>query len=68
MDLANSEIAAVADFFRVNRLSLNVSKINFIIFHPHRKSIFLPNQGFTISIDNKTIVRVVYKTSWLMTT
>jgi len=56
MDLVNSELATVADWFRANRLSLNLSKTNFIIFRSHRKSI--PNQNFNISIDNKPILQV----------
>jgi hypothetical protein len=56
MDLVNSELAAVADWFRANRLSLNLNKTNFIIFRSHRKSI--PKQDYTISIDNKPILQV----------
>ena len=56
MDLVNSELAAVADWFRANRLSLNLTKTNFIIFRSHRKPI--PNQNFNISIDNKPILQV----------
>src|SRR6218665_3948514 len=56
MDLVNSELAAIANWFRANKLSLNVSKTNFIVFHSHRKSI--PNQRLVISIDNKAILQV----------
>src|SRR6218665_2071743 len=56
MDLVNSELAAIANWFRANKLSLNVSKTNFIIFHSNRKSI--PNQRLTFSIDNKAILQV----------
>src|SRR6218665_205397 len=57
MDLVNSELAAIANWFiRANKLSLNVSKTNFIVFHSHRKSI--PNQRHVISIDNKAVLQV----------
>src|SRR6218665_2615019 len=46
----------LANWLRANKLSLNVLKTNFMVFHSHRKSI--PNQRLTISIDNKAIVQV----------
>ena len=55
MDLVTSELAAIANWFRANKLSLNVSKTNFIVFHSHRKSIL--NQRLVISIDNKAILQ-----------
>jgi len=58
MDLVNSELAAIANWFRANKLSLNVSITSFIIFHSHGKSTCIPNQRLAIYIDNKTILQV----------
>ena len=38
--------------FRANKLSLNIAKTFFVIFHPHRKRI---NNSLNIEIDGKPI-------------
>jgi ribonuclease P/MRP protein subunit RPP40 len=37
IETVNTELALVADWFTVNKLSLNLQKTNFIIFRSHRK-------------------------------
>src|SRR3984885_15376093 len=56
MKLVNSELSTAADWFKANRLSLNLNKTSFIIFHSHRKSILM--QDLTIFIDNIPIQQV----------
>ena len=56
LELVNFELIAVADWFKANRLSLNLSKTNFVLFRSHRKSV--PHQNFVVSIDNIAISQV----------
>ena len=51
----NSELWVVADWFRVNRLSLNISKTNFIAFYGRR----CLGTSINITIDNTQISEVV---------
>ena len=56
IDLINTELSLVADWFQSNRLSLNISKTNFILFCSHRKPI--PNINIDIHINQQQITQV----------
>ena len=47
----NDELAKVNDWFKINRLSLNINKTKFMIFHNYQQQITIPN----IFIDNVAI-------------
>ena len=47
----------VADWFKINILSLNYKKTNYIIFHQRNKMI--PNENLDIKIDGVNIARVM---------
>ena len=49
----NKELKKLYLWLNVNRLSLNVSKTNFIIFHPYNKPL---KQHITLKINNKAIM------------
>ena len=53
--LMNVELTLVVEWLRANRLSLNIDKTNFMIFHAHQKRI---SPTSTISIERKNILRV----------
>ena len=48
----NRELSEISLWLRANKLSLNVAKTHFVIFHPHQKKI---NNSLTIEIDGKLI-------------
>ena len=52
--ILNNELIAVSDWFKANKLSLNIDKTNFIIFHPFQK----PISKIDIKIDNLSITSV----------
>lgn len=54
--LMNSELILVNNWFINNRLSLNVSKTNYILFRSHRKH--LPSTEGVLTINNISIPRV----------
>ena len=54
--IINNEIANVVDWFRINKLSLNISKTNFILFRSHRKPI--PQLNINILIDSNIVPQV----------
>ena len=58
-DITNSELNKLSNWFRANRLSLNVKKTNYIIFSPKCKQSPLLN-SFTIQIDGRAIERVTH--------
>ena len=49
----NKELKKLYLWLNVNRLSLNVSKTNYIIFHPYNKPL---KQHITLEINNKAII------------
>ena len=51
--VVNKELKNIFLWLNVNRLSLNVSKTNFIIFHPYNKPL---KQHITLKINNKAIM------------
>jgi len=56
IQLANEELSLAADWFKANKLSLNVSKTNYIIFRTPNKTIPVTNNDLTI--DNHVIPKV----------
>ena len=55
MSLINSELSMLSEWFRANKLSVNISKTNYIIFKPRqKKQIF----DFNLKINDKEINRV----------
>ena len=52
----NAEILKVVDWFRINKLSLNLTKIHFIIFRKRRQKITLENELsiYNVKIKMKT--------------
>ncbi len=54
----NMELLKVAEWFRANRLSLNVAKTNYILFGTRRKC--LSDTNFSISINDNTIERATF--------
>ena len=61
----NNELLHVNDWLAVNKLSLNIDKSNFVIFHPHQKRInykvnikvFDNNKNTYISLEQKEYVK-----------
>ena len=49
----NKELKQLYLWLNVNRLSVNVSKTNYIIFHPYNKPL---KQHITLKINNKAII------------
>ena len=54
--ILNENIVLVSEWFRANKLSLNLTKTNYILFCSHRKTI--PNLTSKVSIDNVNIPQV----------
>jgi len=54
----NSELPHVGDWFKANKLSLNLTKMFFILFTSHRK--ILPTQSLPLDIDGILIPQVSY--------
>ena len=56
-DIANIELSKLSDWFKVNKLSLNVKKTNYILFGRKRLTLSETNK---ICIDGQQIERVEY--------
>ena len=54
--IANNEFSLIADWFKANRLSLNLLKTNFVLFRSSRKR--LPVLDYSLSIENSEISQV----------
>jgi len=54
--IINHEITYVVDWFRINKLSLNINKTNFILFRSHRK--LIPEISIQLLIDGNIIPQV----------
>jgi len=52
----NKELLKISDWFRANKLSLNLSKTNYILFRSHRKAV--PQKTCKLVIDNIEIPQV----------
>ena len=53
----NAEIVKTVSWFKINTLSLNVTKINFILFSSLRK--FVPQNSLQLLVDNIPVEQVV---------
>ena len=53
----NRELNKLYLWLNVNRLSLNIDKTNFIVFHPYNKPV---KKRITIKINNKAIIEKEY--------
>ncbi len=53
-DVLNKELSMINDWLKVNKLSLNVKKSKYMIFHTQKKNV----QSLTLKIDNVVIERV----------
>ena len=51
----NNELKSVAEWMKCNRLALNISKTNFIIFHSSKRK---PNHSLRTKIDDALIKQV----------
>ena len=51
----NCELSTISEWLKVNKLSLNVAKTNYILFPPRQKSIIVSN---TITLDNVAVQQV----------
>jgi len=54
---ANSEIQKISDWLKVNKLSLNIKKTHFMLFHYRQK--YIPN-NICLKIDNQLVEKVSY--------
>ena len=54
--IANNELSLIADWFKANRLSLNLLKTNFVLFRSSRKH--LPVLDYSLSIEHSEISQV----------
>ena len=57
----NKELKKLYSWLNVNRLSLNISKTNFIIFHPYNKPL---KQHITLKINKKVIIEKIILNTW----
>jgi len=57
MRVANQEIQKISDWLKVNKLSLNIKKTHFVLFHFRQK--YIPN-NLCLKIDNSVIEKVSY--------
>ena len=63
--IVNKELSHIQDWLNANKLSLNIKKSNFVIFHPHQKKlnykvnlkIFDNNSNSFISLEQKEYVK-----------
>ena len=63
VSFVNNELARIIIWLKVNKLSLNLTKTNFMIFmiHPRQKKV---NANFPLSLEN-TVIRQVTETKIL---
>ena len=63
VSIVNNELAKIVIWLKVNKLSLNLTKTNFMIFmiHPRQKKV---NANFPLSLEN-TVIRQVTETKIL---
>ncbi len=57
-DLLNKELLSVHNWFKANRLSLNLGKTNYMIFHSNKKQIKMENIAIQIEINGEVIKKV----------
>lgn len=54
----NNELKIIGEWFKANKLSLNLTKTNFILFCSKRKLNLNPGCNIAINIDNQCVARV----------
>ena len=54
---ANTEIQKISDWLKINKLSLNIKKSHFILFHFRQKKITL---DFKLKIDNSEVEQATF--------
>ena len=58
IEITNNELKILSDWFRANKLSLNVAKTNYMLFGFKKMQL---NNVSSVKIDNLCITRVEYK-------
>ena len=59
VSIANNELAKIVTWLKANKLSLNLTKTNFMIFHPGQKKI----NGIVPLVMENTVIKQVVETS-----
>ena len=61
VSIVNNELAKITIWLKVNKLSLNLTKTNFIIFHPRQKKV---NVNVPLTLEN-TVIKQVTESKFL---
>ena len=61
VSIVNNELAKIIIWLKVNKLSLNLTKTNFMIFHPRQKKV---NVNVPLTLEN-TVIKQVTETKFL---
>ena len=61
VSIVNNELAKIIIWLKVNKLSLNLTKTNFMIFHPRQKKV---NINVPLTLEN-TLIKQVTETKFL---
>ena len=61
VSIVNNELAKIVNWLKVNKLSLNLTKTNFMIFHPRQKKV---NVNVPLTLEN-TVIKQVTETKFL---
>ena len=61
VSIVNNELAKIDIWLKVNKLSLNLTKTNFTIFHPRQKKV---NVNVPLTLEN-TVIKQVTETKFL---
>ena len=61
VSIVNNELAKIVNWLKVNKLSLNLTKTNFMIFHPRQKKV---NVNVPLTLEN-TVIKQVMETKFL---
>ena len=61
VSIVNNELAKIVIWLKVNKLSLNLTKTNFMIFHPRQKKV---NVNVPLTLEN-TVIKQVTETKFL---
>ena len=59
-DMCNTEIDRLSQWFKANKLSLNITKTNYILYSPRSKSGLQSSESFSVELDGTRIERVSY--------
>lgn len=55
----NKELMSISTWFKANKVSINIVKIKWTIFHPTSKKYFMPTKFLEQVIDGITLVRSI---------